>query len=168
MIVQGIPNQVFPLVRLNSNWDLYFMDATGQVWSKRMKEPRVLSGSNTPSGRYFTLGGRTVHGNILYSRATNHVDFKKEVNTLDPAHKKIEVLSKSSQEYLTREGIKARGYVIATVTKNGLLFGSQPKIHLTETEADAELIRLAGVKPGTQFVSLKITKACQMQGINWS
>ncbi len=53
------------------------------------------------------------------------------------------------------------GYVIATVTDTGLLFGSKPKVHATQDLAEAELERLANVSPGTEFVMLKAQKAAR-------
>ena len=50
------------------------------------------------------------------------------------------------------------GWVIATVTATGLLFGTNPKVHTALMSASAELERLASVSPGTEFVLLKAVK----------
>lgn len=57
------------------------------------------------------------------------------------------------------------GWVIATVTENGLLFGSKPKVHRDQGAAEAELQRLATVSPGTEFVLLKATKTAITQTV---
>lgn len=57
------------------------------------------------------------------------------------------------------------GWVIATVTPEGLLFGSKPKVHTNEGAANAELQRLATVSPGTEFVLLKATKTAITQTV---
>ena len=57
------------------------------------------------------------------------------------------------------------GWIIATVTPQGLLFGSKPKVHLDPTAAEAELERLASVSPGTEFVLLKAVKTAVTQTV---
>ena len=57
------------------------------------------------------------------------------------------------------------GWVIATVTTDGLLFGTKPKVHRNQDAAEAELQRLATVSPGTEFVLLKATKAAITQTV---
>ena len=57
------------------------------------------------------------------------------------------------------------GWIIATVTPQGLLFGSKPKVHLSYAAADAELERLASVSPGTEFVLLKAVKTAVTQTV---
>lgn len=55
------------------------------------------------------------------------------------------------------------GWIIATVTKDGLLFGSKPKVHINQGAAEAELQRLATVSPGTEFVLMKAVKTAVTQ-----
>ena len=57
------------------------------------------------------------------------------------------------------------GWIIATVTPKGLLFGATPKVHLDPTAAEAELERLASVSPGTEFVLLKAVKTAVTQTV---
>ncbi|MCA1800317.1 MAG: hypothetical protein LC650_03400 [Actinobacteria bacterium] len=57
------------------------------------------------------------------------------------------------------------GWVIATVTATGLLFGTKPKVHTNQGAAEAELQRLATVSPGTEFVLLKATKTAITQTV---
>jgi len=57
------------------------------------------------------------------------------------------------------------GWIIATVTPKGLLFGATPKVHLDPTAAEAELERLASVSPGTEFVLLKAVKTAATQTV---
>jgi hypothetical protein len=57
------------------------------------------------------------------------------------------------------------GWIIATVTPKGLLFGTKPKVHLDPTAAEAELERLASVSPGTEFVLLKAVKTAVTQTV---
>lgn len=57
------------------------------------------------------------------------------------------------------------GWIIATVTPTGLLFGSKPKVHTNAGAAEAELQRLATVSPGTEFVLLKAVKTAVTQTV---
>lgn len=57
------------------------------------------------------------------------------------------------------------GWIIATVTKDGLLFGSKPKVHTNQGAAEAELQRLATVSPGTEFVLMKAVKTAITQTV---
>lgn len=57
------------------------------------------------------------------------------------------------------------GWIIATITEDGLLFGSKPKVHTVRGDAEAELQRLASVSQGTEFVLLKAVKTAVSQTI---
>jgi len=52
-----------------------------------------------------------------------------------------------------------------TVSTEGLLFGTKPKVHLDPTAAEAELERLASASPGTEFVLLKAVKTAVTQTV---
>jgi hypothetical protein len=57
------------------------------------------------------------------------------------------------------------GWIIATVTPQGLLFGSTPKVHKDEDSANAELQRLVHTAPGTEFVMFKAVKTAVTQTV---
>lgn len=57
------------------------------------------------------------------------------------------------------------GWIIATVTPDGLLFGSKPKVHTDSGAAEAELQRLATVALGTEFVLMKAVKTAVSQTV---
>jgi len=57
------------------------------------------------------------------------------------------------------------GWIIATVTPQGLLFGSTPKVHKDEDSAFAELQRLVHTAPGTEFVLFKAVKTAVTQTV---
>jgi hypothetical protein len=64
-------------------------------------------------------------------------------------------------------GIKARGWIISTVTEGALTFGYQPAIHTTEDSVNAEIDRLVKLRPGKKFVKLQIQGAVTAGTVVW-
>ena len=92
MIVGGMPG-LFPLEKLNSTWQDYYINAVGHVFSTKLgAAPRKLQGSTSASGQYYKLtGGGVGSSHILRKellawdilrRATQHKDFKNETSTV--------------------------------------------------------------------------------------
>jgi hypothetical protein len=57
------------------------------------------------------------------------------------------------------------GWIIGNVTKQGLDFSSQPKVHHLRTEAVTELGRLAKEFAGTEFVLFKVDMTAVADGV---
>jgi hypothetical protein len=64
-------------------------------------------------------------------------------------------------------GIKARGWIIGTVEEGALTFGLKPAIHTVEDSVNAEIDRLAKLRPGKKFVKLQIQGAVTAGKVVW-
>ena len=64
-------------------------------------------------------------------------------------------------------GIKAKGSIIGRVHKGRLVFGSEPKIHMTADSVKRQMERLAMEHPGVKFVEFKIGQSVVAGGVTW-
>jgi hypothetical protein len=166
-------NDLFHLGIVLSDYNGYWMDTAGAVYSTRKSDtPTLMTGSNTRSGRYYTMNGRSVCESVLLNLTISSAGWRGflEARKTKPADTKPAGQSSDSKwAHDTRHGLAEKGWVVATVNKcsGNLVFGSKPKIHLTEASVKAELERLATVFKGDTFVSLKITHEVVANGISW-
>lgn len=167
------PN-VFPLENLSTRWKNYFMTGAGTVISTcRKKDGLPLSGSKaTPHAhRYVTLADSSWRLDQLVKRAKAHKAWTAETSAqkmLQPV-KVVKPEPQVSKQSCMSAAIEGRQWVIASIPPGGdrLLFGTNPKVHYSEPDADAELSRLALVSPGIIFVKLQIKGAVRAGGIEY-
>lgn len=183
---------LFPLsvILPNIQTDKYFMSADGSVFSMARGKFVRLLGSNQYRGRTFTVpaasltfqcrngGTVTVRHIELKSRATCHPSFtshvKEEItlNTLRADMNKMQakpvvVVGESHHATSVEAGIKAKGSIIGRVHKGRLVFGSEPKIHMTADSVKRQMERLAMEHPGVKFVKFKIGQSVVAGGVTW-
>lgn len=169
MLIEG--QNLFPLNNITSLGSGYYMSAAGQIFSGKSGKLVRLSGSNTTSGRYFTLSGRTHREDQLVRDARRHKLFDKEtaVAGVLEAPKTVKVDgTKRSYASSMQEAITLRGVMIAAVQGDRLIFGTKPKTHITEQSWKDEMTRLATVSPGTKFVAVKIVQSVVAGGVTWA
>ena len=168
MELQGTKN-LFPLRHLSHAYSGYYLNEQGHVFSTRgNRHGRLirLNGSRASaqySRRYYALAGRSLSSEILLELAKADPNWEKETGNLNE-DTYIDVVDHVE---MLNKGLKAKGQVVATIENGKLVFGSIPKIHTTEKSVRDELTRLAVLKPGTKFVSLKITNIVVAGGITW-
>lgn len=167
----------FPLGKLSGNWTGYFIATTGQIYSnkqtkqedhvKKMHGKRV-SGLNA---RTYTLSGVSQRSDRLLALAKRSLSWARDTELAAPQLPEeakpqwpFPIDKATSDAYRGKkpdvlQAVKDRGFVIASIVDNKLVFGSEPKIHSTVMSVEAELGRLAAASPGTVFVRLDITGA---------
>lgn len=164
MIVEGMAG-LFPLTYLDGRMIGYYINERGEVFSTRQyKKPTKMAGSVTGGLRYYTIGvgrnqSKSMQGAVLLSLARNNPNWKRETSTVTAAG--------PTQGVTASVGLQTKGFVIATVQDSILVFGSKPKIHLTEDSAKAEVERLAQKSPGVQIVYLQIKGGAVAEGMRW-
>lgn len=188
---------LFPLQLAYASLYDYYMDAEGEVYSKKRGALARLSGStpyrfgsyNRTAGKTYTLNGTSYQAVKLKAHAQAHPSFKEETHdpkkktpggygpaTLSAAALGVDLTKvKSSVPSPDRvhatsveAGIKGKGFIITRFMPGvGLIFSKQPAIHLTEDSARSEMERLAKEVPGTKFVMLKITNSIVSGGVTW-
>lgn len=171
---------LFPLSKIDTHLDGYFISAEGKMFStKKFSQGRVMVGSGPygTSARTYTMNGCSYDGSMLFHRAQQHRDWKNE--TMTPTANVLIVTKHDAQSKITDrshaqdvvQGIKGRGFVIGQVAvhdgQEHLLFGSKPAIHMTEQSYKDEMTRLATSKPGIKFVALKIVASVVSGGVKW-
>ena len=57
------------------------------------------------------------------------------------------------------------GWIIATASNKGLVFGTHPKVHLNHEVACVELTRLANAHPGKEFVLFKADRTATVAAV---
>lgn len=171
MLISGLSTPVFPLKNIDVYMSGYYMDREGGVWSTRRRHsayPVKLAGSLTPSGRYYTLNGRTHRADDVFRRASQHKDFM--THTGGAAGALPAQLAKSDLQGRTAsatEAVSKKGYLLATLTPTGkLVFGTTPMFHTSDVTAKAEAERVAGLT-GTEIVMLKIVGKVKVQKAVW-
>lgn len=188
MNINGV-NNLFPLSHIRPGYVGYFMDVNGHVYSTRQfTTPKKLSGSTTGYGAMqrtmytFTVTGRrnTIQeaGSTLFAEAKRHALWTKETSALAavsmPDFAKglgaVNKVDNSIHAATVVQGIKQRGYIIGQIVSgsDAIVFGSKPKIHMTEESVKAEVARLAAKSPGTQIIYVKIMGAATCHALAWA
>jgi hypothetical protein len=176
MIINGM--RLFPLNLASKGLEGYYMDASSRVWSTRAGAAKILAGSNTKSGRYYSLNGSSYRADTLTRVAKQHQDFVLHTGAgpvgfavLAKAEAAIQAnVAKStprSHAVDVQTGVAQRGVVIASIVDGKIVLGSDPKIHLTEQSWVDEMARLAQTKPGVTFISMKIVRSVVTGTVIW-
>lgn len=176
MNVQGT-DYLFPLQKVISRLQGYYIDKEGHVYSTRGKGGALahLAGSkqHSWSNRYFTLDGATWEQGYLTCTAKAHGDFAKETTASAAVLASVQargaqVTAERAHAKTAAEALKANGSIIATVVGDKFVFASSPVIHTTPESVRDEMTRLANLNPGTRYVEFKITSSVVAGGLNWS
>jgi len=140
----------------------YTVDEHGYIWSTRQGTARKLTlqsaGSksytciNKPDGRRF---GKAITATYAIKRS-DIVDRLAKHNLY------------KEKPYFPDFQLTANGYVIGSVTPQGLSFSMHPKIHKSLADVRSETERLAKSNPGLTFVYLEIKANCTAGGVTWN
>lgn len=167
MMITGLSIPVFPLKDIDTYARDYYMDSGGGVWSTKGRNGVTkLTGSITPSGlRYYTLNKRTHRADHLYRLAKSHKDFTAETSsTVAPPVTSAATLPGRTMS--AASAVAGKGYLLATLKHDRLVFGTKPVFHTDETTAKAEAERVAGLT-GAEVVVLKVVGKVKVQKAVW-
>lgn len=176
MNIAGIPVPVFALSIIDRYMDGYFVDRDLNVWSTKGRTPARLSGTQTPSGRYFTLNKRTHRALDLQRKVRLHPNFLNEtssqvVATVNArtvvAQGGLPVSLPPGRTKSPRQAAASKGYMLATINPNDkLVIGTEPVFHLDEATAKTEAERVASLN-GSEVLVLKIVGKVKVQKAVW-
>ena len=155
--------------RVSANFKGYYMSNDGEIYSAKATLGRLtrLAGSNTASGRYYTLNGQSYRHDRLKTMVMQSAHFKQEfVTPIERTPDRLQVTMRVHAESVDA-GVAKKGYIIARVQGKALVLGSEPKIHLTIGSVNSEMERLANAHPGVKFVRLKIDGSAVAGGVRW-
>lgn len=162
--------RLFPLVKADSTLVGYYIDAAGHVFSGKASGGDVSLMQGTGAGpvgtRRYTLNKRTHLGGDLLRKARVHKDWATETNTAGGgatiAPENLPGRTKSALD-----AIADKGFLLATLSNDRLVFGQEPVFHVSVDTARSEAERIAGQTPGTKVVMLQIVGSVQILGAKW-
>jgi len=139
----------------------YSVDEYGYIWSTRQGKDRRLTLQSAGGNSYTAINkpaGRRYGRSITATYAIKRADILK----------RLIALKHTSQTPSVPAMLIASGYIIGSVTPQGLSFASNPRIHKSISDVRTETERLAKMSPGNTFVYLKIEGNCTAGGVVWS
>lgn len=150
---------LYPLRKVANYLVGYHVDATGQVYStKQGTTPRKMTASGT-SHKYwcFSYNGtsRTMRTDELDRYLAQDIGFQ--------AWKKGAYISAPVET-----PINSKGFIVGSVSADGVSFSSRPKVHDTEQSARTECERLASMNKGQTFLYVEIKGYVKATGLSWS
>ena len=170
MLITGLQIPVFPLKTIDAYMDGYYIDRDGTVYSTKGRTGIArLSGSTTPSGRYYTLNKRTHRADDVFRRAKAHRDFVIETSPGVVSLPKVIASAglPAGRTKSARHAVSAKGYVLATLAPNDkLVFGTEPVFHVSDVTAREEAERIASTT-GAEVVMLKVVGKVKIQKAVW-
>lgn len=175
MYINGLTAPVFPLKKIDAYAHGYYMDAQSRIFSTKNRGiwPVMLSGSVTPSGRYYTLNKRTHRADELARKAHAHKDFVNEttIGMSQPVNGVVAQggppVALPGRTKSAREAVNVKGYMLVVINPQGkLVFSTDPVFHLKEDTAKAEAERIAG-NSGAEVVMMKVVGKVKVQKAVW-
>lgn len=149
-------NEVFDLERVDKTFKNFYVDKNLYVFrAGRGSNRQMLTSVNRSffsNARGFLCSWYQLR-TILLERE----DFKEFLN------------SQSKQENIMRNSLKKNQFIVGTISDAGVAsFAPTPKVHETESDANAEAARLATINPGKKFACFKCTGIVVASGVTWS
>lgn len=171
MLINGI--NLYSLANAVTRFGNYYVDRTFNVYSMKSGTLKKLAGSKTYRGRYYTLNNESVSEDAIKRYCGSPANYTKfisetQVGGLPTAGVAAAVPANRQYAQTVDEGIKLRGKIIASVDGGRLVFGSNPKIHTSDSSWRDEIERLAKNNPGVKFIVLSIQGALVAGGVTWS
>jgi len=185
MLLDG--RHLFPLRLVIFSLDGYYMSKDGAVFSTNGSTGvlRQLNGSRTSSGHYYTLKTNTYRHDQLFAKAKAHAQFLTHTSGITREDVQMQRAVAQTAEAIrdlhlgdipagvrahapsVHDGITRKGVLLGTVDGDILVFGSKPKLHLTEASWRDEAERIAKLKPGLKVVAFKIIGSVVAKGVHW-
>ena len=136
----------------------YTADEHGYIWSTRQGAERKLT---------LQTGASVKHDYTCINRPDG---FRRgKAITATRSIKRSDVIARLAKHTLFHPTLlSTSGYIVGSVSLNGLSFASYPKIHKSLAEVRTETERLAKLNAGKTFVYLEVKGNCTAGGINWS
>lgn len=151
---------LFDLSKLGAQYNGYFVDREGKVYSNKQGTLRALKVS-APSNTFNKYWNLSTNG---YAQAIRTDRFEEMLNRSDEYRSFVKAPKSDSAP----AAIMSKGFIIGSVSSDSVSFSSRPKVHTTEASARAECERLAIANKGKTFVYVEIKGSVKATGVNWS
>lgn len=139
----------------------YTADEYGYIWSTRQGAERRLTLQSGVKYAYTCINKPDGYRRGKAITATASI---KRQDIIDRLAQRSNGVSKPFHPAV----LSTSGYIVGSVTTNGLSLAPSPKIHKSLADVRTETERLAKAYPGKTFVYLEIKGNCTAGGVTWS
>ena len=153
---------LFDLSKLGSQYSGYFVDREGKVYSNKQGILRALKVS-APSNTFNKYWNLSTNG---YAQAVRTDRFDEMLNRSDEYRSFVNAAKALGA--VTPAATMSKGFIVGSVSPQGVSFSSRPKVHTSEASARAECERLATSNKGKTFMYVEIKGSVKASGVNWS
>lgn len=153
---------LFDLSKLGSQYCGYFVDREGKVYSNKQGTLRALKVS-APSNTFNKYWNLSTNG---YAQAVRTDRFDEMLNRSDEYRSFVNAAKALGA--VTPAATMSKGFIVGSVSPQGVSFSSRPKVHTSEASARAECERLATTNKGKTFMYVEIKGSVKASGVNWS
>lgn len=188
MLIHGM--HLYDLSNVYPAWAGYYIDADFNIYAQLIPgngKLQRLTYIKTDTGHVYCLHKFLYSADYIKAMVLRNADtFYRETRSTAPAENMTQSQpapeqtsiadqdadgnqspSHRSHASTVTEGIKARGVVIGCVIDDRLVFGTNPKIHTTESSWRKEIERLARNNPDMTFVFLQIGGGLTVGKVTW-
>lgn len=155
--------QLYALSKVASYLADYHVDASGQVYSTKQGAARPLKAS-APSTSQYKYWSFSHHG----SSRTMRTDELARMLDRDVGYQAWKRGAYGSASMTSAPVTTSKGYIVGSVSADGVSFSSRPKVHDTEQSARTECERLASAYKGKTFMYVEIKGTVKATGFSWS
>ena len=153
---------LFDLSKLDPLFHGYFVDREGKVYSNKLGFFRALkpSASRNTSNKYWRLSANGCAHAIRTDRLVRMLNRNHAYRSFANATKELSVTTPATT--------MSKGFIVGTLSSQGVSFSNRPKVHTSEASARAECERLAMLKTHETFMYVEIKGRVTASGVNWS
>lgn len=150
---------LFDLSKLDSRLRGYFVDYEGKVFSNKHGGVfREMIASGNGSNKYWNFSNNGCRDSIRVDRLVRMLNHNHEYRSFASAAKALGVTAEAMN----------KGFIIGSVSSQGVSFSKRPKVHTSEASARAECERLAISNKDKSFMYVEIKGSVKASGVNWS
>lgn len=151
---------LFDLSKLGAQYNGYFVDREGKVYSNKQGTLRALKVS-APANTFNKYWNLSTNG---YAQAVRTDRLEEMLNRSDEYRSFV----KDAKSVSAPAAVMSKGFIVGSVSSEGVSFSSRPKVHASEASARAECERLATTNKGKTFMYVEIKGSVKASGVNWS
>jgi hypothetical protein len=151
---------LFDLSKLDSRLRGYFVDYEGKVYSNKQGVFREMIASRNGSNKYWNFSNNGCKHSIRADRLVRGLNHNHEYRSFASAAKALGVTAPAEA--------MNKGFIVGSISPQGVSFSNRPKVHTTEASARAECERLAILFTHKTFMYVEIKGSVKASGVNWS
>ena len=152
---------LFDLSKLDPLLSGYFVNYKGKVYSNKQGGVyREMTASRNGTNKYwkFSANGFTqaIRADRLVQMLNRNCEYRRFVDAAQ------------ARDVTTPAAPMSKGFIIGSVSSQGVSFSKRPKVHTSEASARAECERLDISNKDKYFMYVEIKGSVKASGVNWS